>query len=61
MLNGPHFEFIRNVLGSERILFSIDYPYLTMRGAERWIESLPVSDEERSLIAHKNAERLLRL
>ena len=61
MLNDPHFQFIRTVLGCERILFSVDYPYLTMRGAERWIGSLPVSEEERALIAHGNAERLLRL
>ncbi len=60
MLNLPHFRFVHEVLGAERILFAIDYPYLTMTGARAWLESLPVSEDERAAIAHGNAERLLR-
>ena len=61
MLNLPHFKFIHEVLGAERILFAVDYPYLTMSGARRFIGSLPVGDAEKALIAHGNAERLLKL
>ena len=61
MLYLPHFRFIHELLGAERIVFSVDYPYLTMTGARAWLEALPVNEDERAAIAHKNAERLLRL
>ena len=61
MLNLPHFRFVHAVLGAKRILFAVDYPYLTVTGARAWLEALPVSDAERAAIAHANAERLLRL
>ena len=61
MLDVPHFDFIHKVLGAERIIYSIDYPYLTLSGARAFLESLPISQEDKELIAHGNAERLLRL
>jgi predicted TIM-barrel fold metal-dependent hydrolase len=61
MLNLPHFRFMLDTMGAERIMFSVDYPYLTLNGARRWLESLPISEAERKAIAHGNAETLLRL
>lgn len=61
MLHAPHFEFIRNVLGSERIMYSVDYPYLTLTGARDWLEELPLREDEKAAIAHGNAEMLLNL
>ncbi len=61
MLNLPHFEFIRTVVGVDRILYSVDYPYLTLAGARRFVETLPISMEEREKIAHGNAEKLFRI
>jgi predicted TIM-barrel fold metal-dependent hydrolase len=57
----PHFLFVREVLGADRIMFSVDYPYITMTGARRWLENLPIDETERTAIAHGTAERLLRL
>jgi predicted TIM-barrel fold metal-dependent hydrolase len=57
----PHFLFVREVLGAGRIMFSVDYPYVTMTGARRWLENLPIDDAERTAIAHATAERLLHL
>jgi predicted TIM-barrel fold metal-dependent hydrolase len=59
MLNLPHFEFIQKVLGADRILYSIDYPYLTLTGAREFLESLPITQRDKEKIAHGNAERLL--
>ncbi|MGR9221234.1 amidohydrolase family protein (plasmid) [Rhizobium leguminosarum] len=59
MLQMPHFKFIAEVLGVDRILFSIDYPYLTMSGACGFLEKLPVTEEERQKIAFENAQNLL--
>ncbi len=61
MLSLPQFEFIQKVVGVDRILYSVDYPYLTLAGARRFLESLPVSQEDKEKIAHGNAERLFRL
>ncbi len=61
MLNLPHFEFIHKVLGAERILYAVDYPYLTLTGARRFLETLPTSQEDREKIAHGNAEALFRM
>ena len=61
MLNLPHFQFIHTVLGADRILYSVDFPYLTMAGARRFLEALPVSEQEKEMIAYRNAEALFRL
>jgi predicted TIM-barrel fold metal-dependent hydrolase len=61
MLTLPHFQFIHALMGPERILYSIDYPYQSLDGARAFIESLPLSDADKALIAHGNAERLLGL
>jgi predicted TIM-barrel fold metal-dependent hydrolase len=61
MLTLPHFQFIHALMGAERILYAIDYPYQSLDGAREFIARLPIGEAERSLIAHGNAERLLRL
>ncbi len=61
LLYRPHFEFIVKVLGADRIMFSIDHPYLTMTGARRWLETLDITDATRVAIASGNAEQRLRL
>ena len=60
MLQLPHFEFIRTVIGTDRILYSVDYPYLTLAGSRSFLETLPVSENERESIAYGNAEKLLK-
>ena len=61
MLTLPHFTFIREVLGIERILYAVDYPYLTNTGARRYLETLPISDADKARIGHGNVEALLGL
>ena len=61
MLQTPHLMFVREVLGIDRIVFSIDFPYLTMTGARQWLEALPIPQAEISAIAFRNAQALLRL
>ena len=61
MMNLPHFDFIYKVLGADRILYSVDYPYVTLNGAREFLESLPISREDQEKIASKNAETLFRL
>lgn len=59
MLTLPHFKFIYELMGAERILFSVDYPYQTLDGVKTFIDCLPVNKAEKEAIAFRNAERLL--
>lgn len=48
-------------MGSDRILFSIDYPYESTKEAVEFIESAPLSEVDREKICYQNAERVLGL
>lgn len=53
------FQVLLSTVGAERIMFSVDYPYGSMKEALAFLKALPVSDAEREAIAHGNAEKLL--
>ncbi len=61
MFDMPHFEFINKIIGVDRIIMSTDYPYVTMDGAKRFLEGLPLSESDKNKIAYLNAEKLLGL
>ncbi len=61
MLYRPHLDFILEVIGVDRVLYAVDYPYLTNTGARRFLEQLEISDEDKAKIAHRNVEALLHL
>ena len=50
-----------SVLGSDRVLFAIYYPYESSTEAAQFMESVQLDDEDKERIAHLNAEKLLRL
>jgi uncharacterized protein len=49
------------VLGADRILFSVDYPFSSNARGRAFLDQAPVSEADREKIAHGNAERLLHL
>jgi uncharacterized protein len=57
----PHFEFIHKVIGADRIIWSVDYPFLTLDGTQEFIDKLPVSEDDKEKMTHRNAEKLFRL
>lgn len=57
----PALLFALSVLGSDRILFAIDYPYEPTAKAVEGIDSTPMSDVDRKKIYHLNAENLFKL
>ncbi len=57
----PPFECAKEVIGLDRILFSVDYPYSTNAQGRTFLNSLPITDEERSAVAGENAKKLLKL
>jgi 2,3-dihydroxybenzoate decarboxylase len=48
-------------IGSDAVLFSVDYPYESSHQAVAGLEQTTLSDTDRHKIAHGNAERILRL
>jgi predicted TIM-barrel fold metal-dependent hydrolase len=48
-------------VGIERVAFSADYPFGSMVAARAFLDGLPLSDDERAAISHRNAEKLLGL
>ena len=49
------------VLGADRIIFSVDYPFSDNTAARSFLDHAPVSPADLEKIAHGNAERLLGL
>ena len=48
-------------VGSDRILFSVDYPYEFMHELAPWFDECPISENDRVKIGKLNAERLFEL
>ena len=48
-------------VGVDRIMFSADHPYASMKAARDFLEQIPVSAADRERIAHGNAEKLFGL
>jgi len=57
----PAFLCTLMALGSDNVLFSVDWPYEANRTAVDWLKSLPISERDKERIAHINAERVLGL
>ena len=48
-------------MGVDRILFSVDYPFVSNMPAAEWIPTIPLGAEDKAKILSGNADRLLRL
>lgn len=56
--HGPALRYTIEVLGAERILWAIDYPYEEMAPAVTFMNSVDIPEAQRSAIYHRNTERL---
>jgi predicted TIM-barrel fold metal-dependent hydrolase len=48
-------------LGADNVLFAVDWPYESNSYATAYLKDLPIGEEDKAKIAHRNAERVLRL
>jgi predicted TIM-barrel fold metal-dependent hydrolase len=55
------FVCARDVIGTDHILFSVDYPYASNAAGRKFLDRLPVNAQDLETIAHGNAERILKL
>lgn len=57
----PQLKFCAEVLGADRIIHSVDFPFIENQGARSFLENAHICAADKELIAHGNAERLLKL
>jgi 2,3-dihydroxybenzoate decarboxylase len=48
-------------MGIDRVLFAVDWPFVSNKPAVAWIDTVPLCDEDKVKIASGNARRLFRL
>ncbi len=54
----PPLEYCVSVLGADKVMFAVDYPYQETFEAVNWMNDAPISDEDKKLIFGANAERV---
>jgi predicted TIM-barrel fold metal-dependent hydrolase len=57
----PAFRCTLAALGAEKILFAVDWPYEPNTAGIEFLKKLSISDRDKEMIAHRNAERILRM
>ena len=57
----PILELSLKVLGAERILFGVDYPFAPSAAGTRWLDNAPISHDQRKMIYAENARRVFHI
>ncbi len=59
----PHLalDFSIKALGADNVIWAIDYPYQPSAPAVAFMDSAPISDEDKAKIYHRNAERVFHI
>jgi 5-carboxyvanillate decarboxylase len=57
----PAIRFCQEVLGFDRVLYAMDYPYQFVPEEVKVTDELPISEEQRRMLYETNATRLFRL
>lgn len=55
----PQFMELYSQVGADQILFSVDYPYVSMTDTRKFVEGLPIDPNSKNKIFSTNAEKLL--
>ena len=61
ILSNDQLEYLVKVMGADHILYAIDYPYILPEDPYGFLMNANITDEEKELIAHGNAERILHI
>jgi predicted TIM-barrel fold metal-dependent hydrolase len=61
MFTLPPFLLTLQIMGADRIMYSVDDPYVATNQARTFLENAPISPADKEKIAHGNAERALNL
>lgn len=58
MFNQAQLDFCVKTVGIDRLIFSVDYPFISNEGARNFIEQAELSEEDKDKFAFKNAEKV---
>ena len=61
IMSNDQLEYMVKVMGADHVMYAIDYPYMKPDNVYGFLMDSTLSDEEKELIAHGNAERILHL
>ncbi|WP_211746176.1 amidohydrolase family protein [Paenibacillus sp. Marseille-Q4541] len=57
----PQLKMNMDIMGADRIMYSVDYPFIKNEEARAFLENAPISDLDKEKIAYSNAKQLLKL
>jgi 2,3-dihydroxybenzoate decarboxylase len=57
----PAIQFCQQVLGFDRVLYAMDYPYQFVAEEVKVTDEMPITEAQRKLLYQANAERLFKL
>ena len=57
----PPFNLCLEVVGIDRLLFSVDYPYSPNEAGREFLEKITLAPVDREKFTHGNAEKLLKI
>ncbi|HYX66144.1 MAG TPA: amidohydrolase family protein, partial [Burkholderiales bacterium] len=57
----PAIQFCQQVLGYDRVLYAMDYPYQFVPDEVKVTDEMPITEAQRKLLYQTNAERLFKL
>jgi uncharacterized protein len=57
----PPFRCALDVVGIDRLMFSVDYPFSTNMEGRNFLNSVPLGDDDKAKLTHKNVEAVLKL
>ena len=61
ILSLDQLEYLVKLMGADHILYAVDYPYMKPENVYEFLDNANLTQEQKELIAHGNAERLLHL
>ena len=61
IFTAPPFNLCLEVVGADRILFSVDYPYAPNEAGRAFLDNLSLAPVDFEKLTHGNAERLLKI
>ena len=61
MFTLPPFQLTLQIMGADRIMYAVDYPFLVRDNARAFLEDAPISPADKEKIAHGNVEKVLKL
>ena len=61
IISADQLEYVVRLMGADHVMYAVDYPYMKPENAYEFLMESSLSENEKELIAHVNAEKLLHL